>query len=75
MSAIDELKAVRRGTGVVCKCGKSARITARGQTLCYGCFDEEMGYVLDPVGYASKRMRERVRELDRMRQVSTEMFD
>jgi len=35
MSAIDELTAARRGIGVVCKCGKSASITARGQTLCY----------------------------------------
>ena len=75
MSAIDVLKAAGRGTGVVCKCGKPARITARGQTLCYECFDEEMGYVLDPIGYASKRMRERVRQFDRMRDASILLFD
>jgi hypothetical protein len=71
MSAIDRLEAAGRGTGVLCKCGKSARITARGKTLCYECFDEEMGYMLDPVGFANKRMRERVRELERVRR----MFD
>jgi hypothetical protein len=67
MSRIDSLKEAKRGIGVTCRCGKSARITARGQTLCYECFDEDMGYVLDPTGYASRRMRERFREFDRMR--------
>jgi hypothetical protein len=46
MSSIDSLKEAKRGIGVRCQCGKSARITARGQTLCYECFDENMGYVL-----------------------------
>ena len=50
MSSIDSLKEAKRGIGVSCQCGKSARITARGQTLCYECFDEDMGYVLDPAG-------------------------
>ncbi len=67
MSNIDSLKEVKRGIGSTCQCGKPARITARGQTLCYECFDEDMGYVLDPAGYANQRMRERVREFDRMR--------
>jgi hypothetical protein len=56
--------------GVACPCGKLARITARGQTLSYECFDEEMGYILDPVGFANRRMRERVRRFDRMRDAS-----
>ena len=67
MSAIDGLKVAGRGTGVACECGQFARITARGKTLCYECFDKEMGYVLDPVGYANRRMRERVRQIDRTR--------
>jgi len=65
MSRLDSLKEARRGTGATCQCGKSARLTVRGQTLCYECFDEDMGYILDPVGYADRRMRERVREIDR----------
>jgi hypothetical protein len=32
------LKEVKRGIGFTCRCGKSARITVRGQTLCYECF-------------------------------------
>jgi hypothetical protein len=52
---------------IVCCCGRPARITARGQTLCYECFDEKMGYVIDPVGYAARRMREGVREFDRIK--------
>ena len=75
MSRIDSLKEAKRGIGVTCQCGKSARITARGRTLCYECFDEEMGYVLDPVGYANRRMRERVREFDRMRDAWIRMLD
>jgi hypothetical protein len=47
MSSIDSLKEAKRGIGVTCQCGKSARITARGQSLCYECFDEDMGHVLD----------------------------
>jgi hypothetical protein len=75
MSSIDSLKEAKRGIGVRCQCGKSARITARGQTLCYECFDEDMGYMLDPVRYANRRMRERIREFDRMRHASIRMFD
>ena len=75
MSSIDSLKEAKRGIGVTCQCGKFARITARGRTLCYECFDEEMGYVLDPVRYANQRMRERVREFDRVWHVSIRMLD
>jgi hypothetical protein len=66
MSRIDSLKEAKRGIGVTCPCGKSARITARGRTLCYECFDRDMGYILDPEGYVD-RTRERFREFDRMR--------
>jgi hypothetical protein len=66
MSKIDSLKEAKRGNGVTCRCGKSARITARGQTLCYECFDEKLGYLLDPVRYAKQRMAERVREIPRI---------
>jgi hypothetical protein len=62
MSRLNSLKEVKRGIGVPCECGKPARVTVRGRTLCYECFDEEMGYILDPVVYA-KQMRELVREL------------
>src|SRR5262245_28643473 len=65
MSRLDSLKEARRGTGAPCQCGKSARLTVRGQTLCYECFDEDMGYILDPAGYADRRKRERVREIER----------
>jgi hypothetical protein len=75
MSSIDGLKEAKRGIGVTCQCGKSARITARGRTLCYECFDEDMRYVLDPAGYANRRMLERIREFDRMRDVSIRMLD
>ena len=51
MSRIDSLKEAKRGIGVTCRCGKSARITARGRTLCYECFEEDMGYLLEPIGY------------------------
>ena len=72
MSSIDSLKEVRRGIGATCKCGKPARITARGQTLCYGCFDEDLGYLFDPTAYAARRMRERIRDIDRIRRASIE---
>lgn len=75
MSRINSLKEAKRGIGISCQCGKSARITARGRTLCYECFDEDMGYIIDPVRYANNRMRERVREFDRMRDASIRMFD
>jgi len=65
MSRLDSLKEARRGTGATCSCGKPARLTVRGQTLCYECSDEDMGYILDPVRYAERRVRERIREIDR----------
>jgi hypothetical protein len=65
MSRLDSLKEAKRGIGVTCQCGKSARLTVRGQTLCYECFDKDMGYILDPLTYVDQRMRERVREIDR----------
>jgi hypothetical protein len=65
MSRIDSLKEAKRGIGVTCPCGKSARLTVRGQTLCYECSDEDMGYILDHAGNADQRMRERIREIDR----------
>lgn len=64
MSKIDSLKEAKRGVGVACRCGKSGRITVRGQTLCYECFDQVMGYFFDAAVYANQRMRERVGELD-----------
>jgi hypothetical protein len=66
MSRIDSVKEVKSGIGFTCRCGKSARITVRGQTLCYECFDEEMRYILDPTGYAERRIRERIRDIDRV---------
>ena len=65
MSGFDSLEGAKRGIGVTCQCGKSARVTVRGRTLCYECFDEDMRRILDPVGRAKQRMRERVREIDR----------
>jgi len=65
MSRLDSLKEAKRGIGVTCQCGKSARITVRGRTLCYECFDREIERTLDRVNYADQRMRERVREIDR----------
>jgi hypothetical protein len=67
MSRIDSLKEARRGIGLICRCGKSARVTVRGQTFCYECFDEEMGHILDSEGQAKRRMRERIREVHRAR--------
>ncbi len=67
MARIDSLKEVKRGIGLTRPCGKSARITVRGRTLCYECFDRYLVYILDPEGYANQRMRERLREFDRMR--------
>jgi hypothetical protein len=75
MSTTDKLKDLKRGIGVICQCGKSARVTAQGRTLCYDCFDEEMGYILDSAKYASRQMRERIREFDRMRDASIRMFN
>ena len=65
MSRLDSLKEARRGSGATCQCGKPARLTARGQTLCYECFDEDIGYIIDPVRYIAQRMRERVREIEK----------
>jgi hypothetical protein len=67
MSRIDTLKEAQRGIGPICRCGNPARITVRGQTFCYECFDEDMGYILDPEGYANRQMRGRIREVDRRR--------
>jgi hypothetical protein len=64
MSRTDTLGEAKRGNGIFCRCNKPARITARGRTLCYECFDEEMGYIPDPA--ANQRMRERIREFDRI---------
>lgn len=64
MSRIDSLREAKRGIGVTCRCGKSARITVRGRTLCYECFDQDMRDIVDPAGYANRRMRERVGEFD-----------
>jgi len=66
MSRIDSLKEAQRGIGLTCRCGNPARITVRGRTLCYKCFDEDMGYILDPSGYAERRVRERIRDIDRV---------
>jgi hypothetical protein len=66
MARIDSLNEVKRGIGVTCPCGKSARITARGRTSCYECFDRDIGCILNE-RYANQRMRERIREFDRMR--------
>jgi hypothetical protein len=66
MARIDSLREAKRGIGVTCPCGKSARITARGLTLCYECFDRNIGYILNE-RYANQRMRERIREFDPMR--------
>jgi hypothetical protein len=65
MSRFDSLKGAKRGIGVTCQCGKSARVTVRGRTSCYECFDEDMRRTLDPVGRTKQLMRERVREIDR----------
>ena len=69
VSRIDTLKETKRGIGILCGCGKPARITARAQTLCYECFDALMGILLEPIG-AHQALRERVfkriRELDHM---------
>jgi hypothetical protein len=67
MARIDSLEEVKRGIGVTCPCGKSARITARGRTSCYECFDRDIGYILSERYYANQRMRERLREIDRLR--------
>jgi len=76
MSRLDSLNEAKRGTGATCQCGKAARLTVRGQALCYECFDEDMGYILDPAGYTDKRMRERVREIERrhVRRASAALF-
>jgi len=75
MSRIDTLKETKRGTGVLCGCGRPARITARGQTLCYKCFDLHLGFLLEPLD-AHPILRERIRKLDtiaNMRDTATRM--
>ena len=64
MSRLDGLKEENRGIGVTCECGKSARITVRNRNLCYESFDQEIEWIVDPVGHAERRMRKRVREID-----------
>jgi hypothetical protein len=69
MSRIDTLNEAKRGTGFLCGCGRPARITARGQTLCYGCFDTLMGFLLEPLDAhpgLRERIRERIRRLDQI---------
>ena len=62
---MDGLQETKRGVGILCKCGKPARITARGQTLCYGCFDVQK--LLDArTEPERKRVLKRIRELDHM---------
>jgi hypothetical protein len=70
MNSIDSLKEVKRGIGATCKCGKRARITARGQTLSHECIDEDLCYLVDPGGYAARGMSKRIREIDRIRHAS-----
>ena len=65
MNRLDGQTETKRGTGIVCRCGKSARITVRGQNLCYECFDDFKSSIVDFVGDTERRMRERVREIDR----------
>jgi len=47
--SLGQLQETKRGTGIVCRCGKPVRITARGQTLCYNCFDAE-GVLIERFG-------------------------
>ena len=75
MSRIDTLKETKRGTGVLCGCGRPARITARSQTLCYKCFDLHLGFLLEPLD-AHPILKERIRKLDtiaNMRDTATRM--
>ena len=63
---MDGLQETKRGVGILCKCGKPARITARGMTLCYECFDAQMELLDARTEPARKRVLKRIRELDHM---------
>ena len=63
MSRLDSLKEVKRGIGVTCQCGKSARLTFRSRTICYECFDREIRRIF--ANQAEQRVRDRIREIDR----------
>jgi hypothetical protein len=63
---MDGLQETKRGVGILCKCGKPGRITARGLTLCYECFDAMMEFLDARTEPARKRVLKRIRELDHM---------
>jgi len=63
---MDGLQETKRGVGILCKCGKPARITAHGVTLCYECFDAQMEFLDASTEPARKRVLKRIRELDHM---------
>ena len=63
---MDGLQETKRGFGILCKCGKPARITARGLTLCYECLDAQMELLDARTELARKRVLKRIRELDHM---------
>jgi hypothetical protein len=69
VSRNDIWQETKRGIGILCRCGRPARITARAQTLCYECFDAQMGILLEPLGAhqgPTERAFKRIRELDHM---------
>lgn len=63
---MEGLQEAKRGVGILCKCGKPGRITARGLTLCYECFDGMMEFLDARTEPARKRVLKRIRELDHM---------
>ena len=63
---MDGLQETKRGVGILCKCGKPGRITARGLTLCYECFDAQTELLDARTEPARERVRKRIRELDHM---------
>jgi hypothetical protein len=66
VSRMDGLQETKRGVGILCKCGKPGRITARGLTLGYECFDAMTEFLDAPTEPARKRVLKRIRELDHM---------
>jgi hypothetical protein len=66
VSRMDALQETKRGVGILCRCGKPARITARGLTLCYECFDAQMEFLDAPAEPARKRVLKRIRYVDHM---------
>jgi hypothetical protein len=66
VSRMDGLQETKRGVGILCKCGKPARITARGLTSCYECFDAQMELLDARTEPARKRVLKRIRDLDQM---------